>query len=105
MTVRLARNGEGPGGAGEGQTPPVVTEVQDDGPGIDPADLPQIFEMFFRKKDGTDLRIGRGLGLHFCRLVVEAHHGRIVAANRPAGGAVFSVVLPCQETLVCPFDS
>jgi PAS domain S-box-containing protein len=105
MTVRLARNGEGPGASGEGQAPPVVTEVQDDGPGIDPADLPQIFEMFFRKKDGTDLRIGRGLGLHFCRLVVEAHHGRIVAANRPSGGAVFSVVLPCQETLVCPFDS
>ena len=105
MTVRLARNGECPGAAGEEQTPPVVTEVQDDGPGIDPADLPQIFEMFFRKKDGTDLRIGRGLGLHFCRLVVEAHHGRIVAANRPTGGAVFSVVLPCQESLVCPFDS
>jgi signal transduction histidine kinase len=105
MTVRLAGNGKGSGAAGEEQTPPVVTEVQDEGPGIDPADLPQIFEMFFRKKDGTDLRIGRGLGLHFCRLVIEAHHGRIVAANRPGGGAVFSVVLPCQETLVCPFDS
>lgn len=105
MTVRLARNGEGPDAAGEGQGPPVVTEVQDDGPGIDPTDLPQIFEMFFRKKDGTDLRIGRGLGLHFCRLVVEAHHGRIVAANRPGGGARFSVILPCQEAFVCPFDS
>ncbi|MGE3153464.1 MAG: ATP-binding protein [Nitrospiraceae bacterium] len=105
MAVRVARSGEGSGAAGEGRPPPVVTEIQDEGPGIDPTDLPQIFEMFFRKKDGTDLRIGRGLGLHFCRLVVEAHHGRIVAANRPIGGAVFSVVLPGQETLVCPSDS
>jgi signal transduction histidine kinase len=104
MTVRFAQGEEWSAPAGEGQAPPVVTEVRDDGPGIDPADLPQIFEMFLRKKDGTDLRIGRGLGLHFCRLVVEAHHGRIVAANRPTGGAVFSVVLPCQESLVCPFD-
>jgi signal transduction histidine kinase len=51
--------------------------------------------MFFRKKDGHDLRIGRGLGLHFCKLVVEAHGGRISADNRPEGGASFSFLLPC----------
>lgn len=80
--------GEGPEGAG------VVIRVEDVGPGVDPAELPYLFEMFHRKKDGYDLRIGRGLGLHFCRLVVEAHHGRIWAANRPEGGAIFSVALP-----------
>jgi len=74
--------------------PVVLICVEDEGPGVDQDELPHIFEMFFRKKDGHDLRIGRGLGLHFCRLVVEAHGGRIWAANRPAGGAVFSVLLP-----------
>jgi two-component system sensor histidine kinase MtrB len=71
--------------------------VEDDGPGIDPLELPHIFEMFFRHKDRHDGRIGRGLGLYFCRLVVEAHHGRIRAANRPNGGAEFTVELPVRE--------
>ena len=74
--------------------PVLLIQVEDEGPGVDPTELPHIFEMFHRKKDGHDLRIGRGLGLHFCRLVVEAHHGRIWAANRPLGGAVFAVALP-----------
>ncbi len=82
-----------------------LVEVQDNGPGVDPADLPHLFELFFRKKDGTDWRIGRGLGLHFCRLVVDAHHGSMAVANRPGGGAVFSVRLPCQEVLACPSPS
>lgn len=76
--------------------PALLIQVEDEGPGLDPHELPRIFEMFHRKKDGHDLRIGRGLGLHFCRLVVEAHHGRIGAANRPRGGAVFSVLLPLK---------
>ena len=76
--------------------PVLLVQVEDEGPGVDPNELPHIFEMFHRKKDGHDLRIGRGLGLHFCRLVVEAHHGRIWAANRSRGGAVFSVALPLK---------
>lgn len=72
-------------------------QVHDEGPGLDPPDLPHLFEMFFRKKDGHDLRIGRGLGLHFCKLVVEAHGGGIRADNRAEGGAVFSVVLPLSR--------
>ncbi|MDE3220642.1 MAG: PAS domain S-box protein [Nitrospirota bacterium] len=72
-------------------------QVADEGPGIAPEDLPHVFEMFFRRKDPGDIRIGRGLGLHFCRLVVEAHQGRIRAKNRPSGGAVFSVELPLNQ--------
>ncbi len=75
----------------------VVIQVADEGPGIAPRDLPHLFEMFFRKKDDQDIRIGRGLGLHFCRLVIEAHHGRIWAENRPTGGALFSIGLPVQQ--------
>ena len=72
-------------------------QVADEGPGIAPEDLPHLFEMFFRKKDPGDIRIGRGLGLHFCRLVVAAHRGRIRAENRSSGGAVFSVELPLNQ--------
>ena len=76
--------------------------VEDEGPGIDAHELPYIFELFFRHQDNQDWRIGRGLGLYFCRLVVEAHHGRIHGANRPQGGAVFTVELPIREVSHVP---
>jgi PAS domain S-box-containing protein len=72
-------------------------QVADEGPGIAQEDLPHLFEMFGRRKDAKDIRSGRGLGLHFCRLVVVAHHGRIRAENRMSGGAVFSVELPVNQ--------
>ncbi|TMQ27905.1 MAG: PAS domain S-box protein [Nitrospirae bacterium] len=72
-------------------------QVADEGPGIAPEDLPHLFEMFFKRKDPGDIRTGRGLGLHFCRLVVVAHRGRIRAENRSSGGAVFSVELPLNQ--------
>lgn len=75
----------------------VTVQVADEGPGIAAEDLPHLFELFFRKRDPGDIRTGRGLGLHFCRLVMEAHGGRISAENRPAGGAVFSLLLPAHE--------
>ncbi len=83
----------------------VTMQIQDEGPGIAPEDLPHLFEMFFRKKDGQDYRIGRGLGLHFCQLVVAAHGGRIRAANRPEGGAEFTIALPVRQEQVCPSPS
>lgn len=75
----------------------VWLSVEDEGPGLDPNELPHLFEMFFQHYGRQDGRIGRGLGLYFCRLVVEAHHGQIRAANRPEGGAVFTVELPLED--------
>jgi len=75
----------------------VTIQVADEGPGIAPEDLPHLFEMFGRRKDPGDIRIGRGLGLHFCRLVVAAHQGRIRAENRSSGGAVFFVELSLNQ--------
>lgn len=75
----------------------VAIHVADEGPGIAPEDLSHVFEMFFRKKDAGDIRTGRGLGLHFCRLVMEAHGGRISAENRASGGALFSLTLPVHR--------
>jgi len=81
----------------EDESPMVILRVSDEGPGIAAEDLPHLFELFFRKKDAGDIRTGRGLGLHFCRLVMEAHGGRITAENRPSGGAVFSLQLPIRR--------
>jgi signal transduction histidine kinase/integral membrane sensor domain MASE1 len=68
--------------------------VEDEGPGIDPAFLPHLFERF-RQADSSVTRIhgGLGLGLAIARHLVEAHEGSISAANRPEGGAVFTVQL------------
>jgi two-component system phosphate regulon sensor histidine kinase PhoR len=69
--------------------------VADRGPGIPEADLPRIFERFYRV-DRSRSRDpgGTGLGLSIVRHLVELHGGRVTAANRPGGGAVFTVRLP-----------
>jgi signal transduction histidine kinase len=68
-------------------------QVRDTGPGIDPKDLPRLFERFYRA-DKSRTGGGTGLGLAIGRWIVEVHQGRIAAANAPDGGAVFTVTLP-----------
>jgi signal transduction histidine kinase len=67
--------------------------VQDSGSGIDPQDLPHIFDRFYRA-DRARATEGVGLGLSIGRWIVEAHGGRIAAANTPGSGALFTVTLP-----------
>jgi two-component system sensor histidine kinase KdpD len=70
-------------------------EVADRGPGLPPGDEERVFEKFFRGPRGAG-RPGVGLGLTICRAIAHAHGGRIVAANRAGGGAVFRVELPVE---------
>jgi signal transduction histidine kinase len=74
--------------------------VEDDGPGIDPAFLPYVFEPF-RQADGSPRRAhdGLGLGLSIARHLVELHAGTMEAANGPRGGAVLTVVLPATAAV------
>jgi signal transduction histidine kinase len=67
--------------------------VTDDGPGVDPADLPFIFDRFYRARE-TRGTAGAGLGLAICRALVEAQGGSVAAGEAPGGGARFTVVLP-----------
>jgi len=67
--------------------------IADSGPGLDDADLPFIFERFFRRRCSRGLS-GNDLGLSLCREIVELHGGEISATNRPGGGAEFAVTLP-----------
>lgn len=68
--------------------------VQDNGPGLTPGSEDVIFEKFSRGVDKESNLPGVGLGLAICRAIVEAHGGRINAANVPGGGAAFRFSLP-----------
>jgi two-component system sensor histidine kinase KdpD len=68
--------------------------VADRGAGIPEADLPRVFDKFFRIQRPTGNVPGTGLGLSICKGLVEAHGGRIWAENAAGGGAVISFTLP-----------
>ncbi len=67
--------------------------VRDHGTGIDPADLPYVFDRFFRGANSRH-RQGSGLGLAIVRQTAAQHGGSVEAANAPDGGAVFTLALP-----------
>jgi PAS domain S-box-containing protein len=73
--------------------PEVILEVRDRGPGVPEARLPRIFERFERAERVPHYG-GFGLGLYLTREIAEAHGGSVSAANRPDGGACFTVRLP-----------
>jgi len=69
-----------------------VLHIADSGPGIPSAELPYIFDRFFRGKARD--KSGNGIGLSLCREIVRLHHGAIAAANRAEGGCEFVITLP-----------
>jgi signal transduction histidine kinase len=69
--------------------------VADDGPGIRDEDLPRVFDRFWRAPGAPSG--GTGLGLAIAKWIVERHDGTIAAANRPEGGARFTVRLPATR--------
>lgn len=71
----------------------VVLDVVDQGQGIAPADLPHLFERYFRAV-GTSRFEGMGVGLYAARRLVEAHGGTISASSVQGRGSVFRVRLP-----------
>jgi two-component system sensor histidine kinase KdpD len=69
--------------------------VADNGPGISAEVLPKIFEKFFRAPSVP--AGGSGLGLPIVKGFIEAQGGQVIAENRPAGGTVFTILLPQTE--------
>jgi len=74
--------------------------IHDAGPGIPAEALPHIFERFYRAdKSRSRAEGGSGLGLAIARQLAEAHGGTLTAANHPAGGAVFTLLLPLSDSV------
>jgi len=75
----------------EKQEQSVSVIFQDDGPGISPDILPNIFDPFYTtKRPGR----GTGLGLSISKAILREHNGNVEATSGPGGGAVFTVTLP-----------
>jgi len=70
--------------------------VIDEGPGIPEEDATRIFDKFYRVQRSAEVP-GIGLGLPISKGIVEAHGGRIWAANQADQGAVFTIALPILE--------
>jgi two-component system sensor histidine kinase ChvG len=82
VRVTLERSSAGPEGEARGDR--IVITVDDDGLGIPPHALERIFERFYTDRPNEGFGQNSGLGLSISRQIVEAHGGRIWAANRPA---------------------
>ncbi len=74
-----------------------VLTVTDSGPGISEADLPHVFERFYRSSEARS-RPGSGLGLAIVKHAAEQHGGMIYARNAPTAGAQFTLWLPHAAT-------
>ncbi|GAA2821303.1 sensor histidine kinase [Saccharopolyspora taberi] len=71
--------------------------VADRGPGVDPAEVEQIFERFAHGSGPG--RGGAGLGLAIVKAIADAHHGRVLVRSEPGRGATFELELPVTETV------
>ena len=70
-----------------------IISISDSGGGIPADKIQAIFAPFHTTKPR-----GVGLGLAICKSIIEAHGGKIWAANNPEGGAIFSFILPSDES-------
>ncbi len=72
-----------------------LVQIQDDGIGIPPADLPFVFDKFYRVRNEHTRHIkGTGLGLAISKSIIEANNGRIWAESTPGNGSTFLFTLP-----------
>jgi signal transduction histidine kinase len=71
--------------------------LADNGPGINSADLPMIFEKFYRGNRTSSARKGSGMGLAIARAILIAHGGGIDVTSEPGKGATFRFWVPLIE--------
>jgi signal transduction histidine kinase len=78
-----------------GRHPEICITVSDHGAGIPAADLPHIFEPFYRGSDAVAGQVhGNGLGLSLVRRIAIAHGGRVAVSSKPNAGTTFTLILP-----------
>lgn len=72
----------------------VTIIVQDAGPGVNPDDMPYLFDRFWQGEVGRRVAVGSGLGLFSCKKIIEAHEGRIWCESHLGEGSKFCIELP-----------
>lgn len=93
--VVTLRTGRGPDG--------VILEVRDTGVGISAAEIPHVFERFWRSdKSRTRASGGAGIGLAIVQELIRAHHGHVEVTSWPGEGSTFTVRLPDADRAVAP---
>jgi two-component system sensor histidine kinase ChvG len=97
VRVALGRTSASPGAEEGAREDRLVITVDDDGPGIPPHALERIFERFYTDRPNQGFGQNSGLGLSISRQIVEAHGGRIWAANRPADLTSVRVAEPAHD--------
>jgi PAS domain S-box-containing protein len=75
----------------------LIVAIKDNGPGISADIMPQLFEKLITTSSQFARRKGSGLGLYYCKLAVEAHHGRIWVESEEGQGSTFFVALPAVD--------
>ncbi len=78
--------------------------VRDHGSGIAPADLPHLFERFFRGDSAKARTSGTGMGLWIARGFLAAQNGRVWAENAAEGGACFTIAVPATDDIAADAD-
>ena len=71
----------------------ITVQVSDNGSGIDPGKIDDIFTPFFSSKGQK----GTGLGLAVTKKIVEEHHGQVLVSSKPDSGTTFTLHLPIQR--------
>lgn len=71
--------------------------VEDEGEGIPPTEVEYVFDKYMQSSRSIGKKEGTGLGLSICREIIKDHGGKIFAANRPEGGAIFTVQVPIEK--------
>jgi signal transduction histidine kinase len=84
-----------------GAVPPELSvTVEDRGPGIDPRDVPHVFEAFYRGRLATEHRApGNGLGLHIVKRSIEALGGRVCLHTQAGSGTAVTLHLPLSAAM------
>lgn len=81
-------------------------DIKDDGIGLEPNEIPRIFERFYQVRNAqNNSSTGTGIGLHLTRLLVDLHHGEIFAKNNEDGkGSCFTIRIPLGKGHLNPRD-
>ena len=80
--------------SGQAEAGQVILQIKDSGPGIPPADLPYIFDKFYRASNTPSDIPGSGLGLAIVKSIIDDHLGRIWVDSTLGQGTTFTIVLP-----------